>query len=96
MTGSKTTPCETSESTPIQGEVIRVTLIKDNRLVREALVAVLNRSPDIEVVADAPNGEELLMEDGPMWFFSTSDSRTGTACGSLGAFWRTFRKPGSS
>jgi PAS domain S-box-containing protein len=65
FTGSKTTQDETSEPTPIHGEVIRVALIEDNRLVREALVSVLNRAPDIEVVADAPNGEELLLEDGP-------------------------------
>jgi two-component system, NarL family, response regulator DesR len=45
--------------------VIRVALIEDNRLVREALVSVLNRSPDIEAVAEAPDGHELLLEISP-------------------------------
>ncbi len=65
MTGSETTQDETLESHPTQGEVIRVALIEDNRLVREALVAVLNRSPDIAAVAEAANGHELLLEDSP-------------------------------
>ncbi|TVP53882.1 MAG: response regulator [Gemmatimonadales bacterium] len=65
MTGSETTQDETSESPSPQGGVIRVALIEDNRLVREALVSVLNRSPDIEAVAEGADGHELLLEDGP-------------------------------
>jgi PAS domain S-box-containing protein len=65
VTGSETTQSETSESPPLQGEVIRVALIDDNRLVREALLSVLNHSPDVEAVAEAPNGHELLLEDRP-------------------------------
>ncbi|TVR51651.1 MAG: response regulator [Gemmatimonadales bacterium] len=64
-TGTETTPFETLESAPIQGEVIRVALIEDNRLVREALVSILNRAPDIQAVAEAPSGYEVLLKDGP-------------------------------
>jgi PAS domain S-box-containing protein len=53
------------ESPPEQGDVIRVALVEDNRLVREALVSILNRSPDIRAVAEASNGHELLLDDHP-------------------------------
>lgn len=36
-------------------QVIKVGLIEDNRLVREGITAVLNRLPDIEVVASDPS-----------------------------------------
>jgi len=65
VTGSGTTQSETVESGPLQGEVIRVALIEDNRLVREALLSVLNQSPEIEAVAEAPDGHGLLLEDRP-------------------------------
>ena len=64
-TGSETTQFETLESTPTQGEVIRVALIEDNRLVRQALVSILNRAPDIQAAAEAPSGYEVLLKDGP-------------------------------
>jgi len=53
-----------SDSTDLPDAVIRVALIEDNRLVREALLALLNRSPDIEAVAEAPNGHETLLVKG--------------------------------
>jgi DNA-binding NarL/FixJ family response regulator len=62
---SKTTRLETLESPPLEGEVIRVVLIEDNRLVREALVSVLDRSPDIQGVGGAPDDHDLLLEVSP-------------------------------
>jgi two-component system, NarL family, nitrate/nitrite response regulator NarL len=54
-----------SASTHSEGDVIRVALIEDNRLVREALTAVLNRASDIEASAEAPNGHDVLLEGSP-------------------------------
>jgi len=65
VTGSESTHGETLESSPGKGDVIRVALIEDNRLAREALVSVLNQSPDIEAVAEASGSHELLLEDSP-------------------------------
>jgi PAS domain S-box-containing protein len=62
---SKTTRLETLGSPPLEGEVIRVVLIEDNRLVREALVSVLDRSPDIQGVGGAPDDHDLLLEVSP-------------------------------
>jgi DNA-binding NarL/FixJ family response regulator len=45
---------------PAQGP-IKVVLIEDNRLVREALTLLLNRLPDIQVVCEEPNGHEPLL-----------------------------------
>jgi len=59
------TPDETSDSTDLHGDVINVALIEDNRLVREALTSVLNRSPDIRAVGEAPNGHEVLLQGNP-------------------------------
>jgi DNA-binding NarL/FixJ family response regulator len=56
---------ETSASAMLEADVIRVALIEDNRLVREALTSVLNRAPDIHAVAEAPNGHQLLLEGSP-------------------------------
>jgi len=39
---------------------IRVLLVEDHRLVREALSEALNRVPEIDVVGEAGNGEEAL------------------------------------
>lgn len=64
-TEGQTTQDQTSHSTRAQGDVIKVALIEDNRLVREALTAVLNRAPDIQAVAEAPNGHELLLRGDP-------------------------------
>jgi len=64
-TGDQTTQDETSDSTILQGDVIKVALIEDNRLVREALTSLLNRAPDIQAVAQAPNGHEVLLEGNP-------------------------------
>lgn len=44
-------------------EVITVALIEDNRLVREGITSLLNRYPDIRVVAGAPSGHEPLPPD---------------------------------
>jgi two-component system, NarL family, nitrate/nitrite response regulator NarL len=40
---------------------ITVALIEDNRLVREALTSLLNRSPDIRVVGGDPEGHESIL-----------------------------------
>ncbi len=56
---------EISDSSPLQGDVIKVALIEDNRLVREALTSILNRAPDIRAVAEAPNGHDVLLEGKP-------------------------------
>ncbi len=45
--------------------MIKVALIEDNRLLREALTEVLNRAPDIEATAEAPNGHESLLKGDP-------------------------------
>jgi DNA-binding NarL/FixJ family response regulator len=42
-------------------EVIQVALIEDNLLVREALISLLNRVPDMRVSAAKPNGHEKLL-----------------------------------
>ncbi len=63
--GEPTTRDETSKSTILEGDIIKVALIEDNRLVREALVSVLNRASDINAVAEAPNGHPLLFKDSP-------------------------------
>jgi two-component system, NarL family, nitrate/nitrite response regulator NarL len=63
--GGQTTQDETSDSTIVQGDVVKVVLIEDNRLVREALTSLLNRAPDIQAVAEAPNGHEVLLKDSP-------------------------------
>jgi len=65
VTGRETAQDEALETPTLQGEVISVVLIEDNRLVREALVSVLARSPDIEAVGGAPDGHELLQEVSP-------------------------------
>ena len=39
---------------------IRLLLVEDNRLLREGLTAMLNRQPDIEVVAAFGNGKDAL------------------------------------
>lgn len=43
--------------------VIRVALIEDNRLVREAMISLLNRAPGIEAVAEPPLRHERLVLD---------------------------------
>jgi DNA-binding NarL/FixJ family response regulator len=40
---------------------ITVVLIEDNRLVREALALLLNRTPGIQVVCEEPNGHEPVL-----------------------------------
>jgi DNA-binding NarL/FixJ family response regulator len=40
---------------------IAVALIEDNRLVREALTTLLNRSPDIHVIGGDPEGHESIL-----------------------------------
>jgi DNA-binding NarL/FixJ family response regulator len=63
---SETTQGTTSDSTTFPDRVIRVALIEDNRLVREALTSLLNRAPDIRAVAEAPNGHgALVLEASP-------------------------------
>jgi PAS domain S-box-containing protein len=47
-----------SETPRTGATLIRVALIEDNRLVREALLSVLNQAPDIEAVATAPGESE--------------------------------------
>ena len=64
VTGSEPTRHETVDAASGPGQVIKVALIEDNRLVRKALVSVLNQSPDIEAVARASDGREALLEDG--------------------------------
>jgi DNA-binding NarL/FixJ family response regulator len=62
---NQTTQDGTSDGTVHEAGVIRVALIEDNRLVREALTSVLNRAPDIQAVGEAPTGHELLLEGNP-------------------------------
>jgi two-component system, NarL family, nitrate/nitrite response regulator NarL len=42
---------------------ITVALIGDNRLVREALTTFLNRSPDIRVIGEGPEGHRAILQD---------------------------------
>jgi DNA-binding NarL/FixJ family response regulator len=42
---------------------IRVALIEDNRLVREAMISLLNRAPGIEAVAEPPARHKRLLLD---------------------------------
>jgi DNA-binding NarL/FixJ family response regulator len=48
---------------PAEDDVITVALIEDNRLVREGITSLLNRFPDIRVVAWASSGHEPLPPD---------------------------------
>jgi DNA-binding NarL/FixJ family response regulator len=57
------TATESSDSGPPEDGVITVALIEDNRLVREALIALLNQSPDIRAVAEPPNGLDRILLD---------------------------------
>src|SRR5436305_4974536 len=43
------------------GRKISVALIEDNRLVREGIAALLNRLPDLVVVAGASTGDMVLL-----------------------------------
>jgi len=43
--------------------MITVALIEDNSLVREGLAAILDRTPDFEVVAACPNGDPAVLRD---------------------------------
>jgi two-component system, NarL family, nitrate/nitrite response regulator NarL len=56
-------PDQPSESASHQGEVITVALIEDNRLVREALTSLLNRAPDIQVIAEPSNGHGTMLRE---------------------------------
>jgi len=47
------------------GETIKVAIIDDNRLVREALTAMLNKLPDMRVVASAVANATFLAEAKP-------------------------------
>ena len=65
--------------------VIRVALADDHQLVRAGFRALLDSEPDIEVVAEASGGEELLARrcarPRSTWRCSTSGCRTATASG---------------
>ncbi|TVP54323.1 MAG: DNA-binding response regulator [Gemmatimonadales bacterium] len=65
ISGEQTTQDETSDSANFEGDMIKVALIEDNRLVREALISVLNRAPDIDAVAEGPNGHSSLFKHSP-------------------------------
>jgi two-component system, NarL family, nitrate/nitrite response regulator NarL len=59
-------PLAASEPGTLPDPVIQVALIEDNRIVREALTALLNRAPDIRAVGERPNGHaRLLLEFTP-------------------------------
>ena len=53
------------EALPANGR-IAVALIEDNRLVREALTTLLNRSPDIRVVSGDPDGHATILRGGDL------------------------------
>jgi len=54
-----THPCRTTET----DREIRVALIEDTRLVREALTQLLNRSPGIRATAEASDGHERVLRE---------------------------------
>jgi DNA-binding NarL/FixJ family response regulator len=63
-------------------DVITVALIEDNRLVREGITSLLNRYPDIRVVAGAPSGHEPLPPDAnPRVILLDRLSRCGSGTG---------------
>jgi DNA-binding NarL/FixJ family response regulator len=41
---------------------IRLVLVEDNRLLREGLTAMLNKQPDIKVVAAFGNGRDAVLK----------------------------------
>ena len=53
---------ESSGLDPIEGvtEKIRIMVVDDHPLVREALTILLKKQPDFEVVAQANDGEEAV------------------------------------
>ncbi|TVP45882.1 MAG: DNA-binding response regulator [Gemmatimonadales bacterium] len=59
-TSSQAIRDQPSDSTALAPETINVALIEDNRLVREALLAILNEAADIHAVAEPPSGEDSL------------------------------------
>jgi DNA-binding NarL/FixJ family response regulator len=59
-TSSQATGEHPSHSTVPALETINVALIEDNRLVREALLAILNEAPDIRAVAEPPKEPDAL------------------------------------
>jgi len=60
-TSSQARGDRSTDSTALTPETINVALIEDNRLVREALLAILNEAEDIRAVAEPPNGHEALL-----------------------------------
>ena len=54
---------DTSEGDELPEDVIRVLLIEDNRLVRQGITSVLNRFPDIRVIASEPDDYAAALEE---------------------------------
>jgi two-component system NarL family response regulator len=50
----------TTASRSVRGRRIRVLCVDDHRLVREGMALIINRQPDMEVVAAVATGEEAL------------------------------------
>jgi PAS domain S-box-containing protein len=65
VTGGETSQPRSVESAPDPDEVIRVAVVEDGRPVQEALLSILDRSPEFEVVAVVPEGHDLRLEAGP-------------------------------
>jgi two-component system nitrate/nitrite response regulator NarL len=61
VTGGEASPKPAPNPVPDAEEIIRVALIEDNRLLREALTSLLNQAPDLHVVAEPPNGHERFL-----------------------------------
>jgi len=63
-TGGRTNQDKTSNST-LPGDVIKVALVEVNPLTRECLTSILNQAPDIQAVAELPNGHGVQVGDSP-------------------------------
>ncbi len=63
---SEASEIDTAPAVPLPGEgadVIVIALIEDNRLVREGITALLNRVPDLRVVAGASGADLSLFHE---------------------------------
>lgn len=57
---AKSAPADTGAQQPILDRAIRVLLVDDHKVIRQALIGVLKGENDLEVVGEASNGSEAI------------------------------------
>src|SRR5271154_4826494 len=53
---------ETKRSSPPMSEAIRIMVVEDHHIVRQGLLALIKTVPGLEVVAEAPDGNEAIRQ----------------------------------